>query len=71
MILAIGNDSQFRKFCGVADLAVATEPRFVDNKSRLANRNALVAIIAEAMRAKTTAEWMAQLEAEGVPCGPR
>ncbi|HRE13965.1 MAG TPA: CaiB/BaiF CoA-transferase family protein [Usitatibacteraceae bacterium] len=70
LILAIGNDSQFRKFCGVAGLAIAMEPRFIDNRSRLANRDALVAIIAQAMKAKTTAEWMAALEAQGVPCGP-
>ncbi len=70
LILAIGNDSQFRKFCAVAGLGIATEPRFVDNRSRLANRDALVAIVAQAMRAKTTAEWMQLLEVEGVPCGP-
>ena len=70
LILAIGNDSQFRKFCGVAGLSIAFEPRFVDNKSRLANRGALVAIIAEAMKSKTTADWMIALEADGVPCGP-
>jgi crotonobetainyl-CoA:carnitine CoA-transferase CaiB-like acyl-CoA transferase len=70
LILAIGNDGQFRKFCAVAGLAVAMEPRFVDNRSRLANRAALVAIIAEAMKARTTQEWMIVLEAEGVPCGP-
>jgi crotonobetainyl-CoA:carnitine CoA-transferase CaiB-like acyl-CoA transferase len=46
------------------------DPRFVDNRSRLANRNALVAIIAEAMRERTTQEWMTALEAESVPCGP-
>jgi len=70
LILAIGNDGQFRKFCAVAGLAIAVEPRFVDNRSRLANRAALVAIIAEAMRTRTTQEWLAVLEAEGVPCGP-
>ena len=70
LILAIGNDGQFRKFCAVAGLAIATEPRFVDNRSRLANRAALVAIIAQAMRGRTTQEWMTALEAEGVPCGP-
>ncbi|MCW5590615.1 MAG: CoA transferase [Burkholderiales bacterium] len=70
LILAIGNDGQFRKFCAVAGLDIATQPRFANNRSRLANRDALVAIIARAMRARTTAEWMAVLEAEGVPCGP-
>lgn len=70
LILAIGNDSQFRKFCGVAGLSIAMEPRFADNKSRLTNRSALVALIAEAMKTKSTADWMVALEAEGVPCGP-
>jgi formyl-CoA transferase len=70
LILAIGNDGQFRRFCAVAGLEIATDPRFVDNRSRLANREALVALVAAAMRKRTTAEWMAALEAEGVPCGP-
>jgi crotonobetainyl-CoA:carnitine CoA-transferase CaiB-like acyl-CoA transferase len=70
LILAIGNDGQFRKFCAAAGLGIATEPRFIDNRSRLANRDALVAIVATAMREKTTAAWMTLLEAEGVPCGP-
>lgn len=70
LILAIGNDSQFRKFCAVAGLDIATEPRFIDNKSRLAHRDALVAIIAQVMKTRSTAEWMEALEAKGVPCGP-
>ena len=70
LILAIGNDSQFRKFCAAAGLAIAQEPRFADNRARLANRSALVAIIAEAMKGRTTQEWMTLLEAETVPCGP-
>jgi formyl-CoA transferase len=70
LILAIGNDSQFRKFCAVAGLAIADDPRFVNNRARLANRDALVAIIGEAMKARATADWMAALEAQGVPCGP-
>ena len=70
LILAIGNDSQFRKFCAVAGLDIAMEPRFVDNRSRLANRDALVALVALSMHERTTADWMVLLEAEGVPCGP-
>jgi crotonobetainyl-CoA:carnitine CoA-transferase CaiB-like acyl-CoA transferase len=54
----------------VAGLAIALEPRFIDNRARLANRSALVALIAEAMGKRTTQEWMTMLEAEGVPCGP-
>jgi crotonobetainyl-CoA:carnitine CoA-transferase CaiB-like acyl-CoA transferase len=70
LILAIGNDGQFRRFCEVAGLTIATEPRFADNRSRLANRDALVEIIARAMKGRSTAGWMAALEPAGVPCGP-
>ena len=71
LILAIGNDGQFRRFCAVAGIeAVAGEPRFADNKARLANREALVAVVAEAMKTRTTGQWMTELEAQGVPCGP-
>ena len=70
LILAIGNDGQFRRFCEVAGLVIATDPRFVDNRARLGNRDEIVAIVALAMKTRTTGEWMAALEAEGVPCGP-
>lgn len=70
LILAIGNDGQFRRFCGVAGLDIADDPRFKDNRSRLAHRAELVALVATAMTARTTAQWMTELEAQGVPCGP-
>ena len=71
LILAIGNDGQFRKFCvaaGIPDLA--SDARFRDNVARVANRDACVAALAGAIREKTTAEWVALLEPLGVPCGP-
>jgi crotonobetainyl-CoA:carnitine CoA-transferase CaiB-like acyl-CoA transferase len=71
LILAIGNDSQFAKFCAAAGIPeVATDPRFIDNVARVAHREACVAAIAPAVRAKTTAEWISTLEPLGVPCGP-
>jgi len=70
LIVAIGNDGQFSRFCEVAGLDIAREPRFADNRARLANREALVAIVAEAMKRRGTAQWMDALEAQGVPCGP-
>ncbi len=71
VILAVGNDSQFRKFCEVAGLeSLPADPRFVDNRARLGNRDALIAIVSQAMRTRTTDEWMEALEAVGVPCGP-
>ena len=70
-ILTVGNDNQFRKF---AEVAVRPEwgddPRFVSNKQRVANRAVLVPLIRQATVFKTTAEWVSQLEAVGVPCGP-
>lgn len=71
IVLAVGNDGQFRDFCAVADLAtLPQDPRFSANKARVANREALVALVSDAMRARTTADWIAMLEKVGVPCGP-
>ena len=70
-ILTVGNDSQFRKFAEVAGRPEwGDDPRFVSNKQRVANRAVLVPLIRQATVFKTTAEWVAQLEAVGVPCGP-
>ena len=70
-ILAVGNDGQFRKFCEVAGLAdIADDERFATNKARVANRAELIPLLRQATVFKTTAEWVALLEAAGVPCGP-
>jgi crotonobetainyl-CoA:carnitine CoA-transferase CaiB-like acyl-CoA transferase len=71
LILAVGNDSQFRRFCEAAGIGdVAADPRFANNALRIANRDACAAAIAPAMKLKTTAEWISALEPLGVPCGP-
>jgi crotonobetainyl-CoA:carnitine CoA-transferase CaiB-like acyl-CoA transferase len=71
MILAIGNDSQFGKFASVAEHAEwAVDERFVTNAARVAHRQTLIPLIRQATVMKTTAEWIALLEAAGVPCGP-
>jgi len=70
-ILTVGNDSQFRKFAEVAGRPEwADDPRFATNTLRVANRSVLVPLIRQATVFKTTAEWVTQLEAVGVPCGP-
>ncbi|WP_068830564.1 CaiB/BaiF CoA transferase family protein [Pseudomonas sp. BMS12] len=70
-ILAVGNDGQFRKFCEVAGLpALADDSRFSTNKARVAHRAELIPLLRQATVFKTTAEWIALLEAAGVPCGP-
>ena len=71
VILAVGNDSQFQKWCrfaAAADLAV--DPRFATNSLRIVNREDLYARMPPYMRAKTTADWVEGLAALGVPCGP-
>ena len=71
LIVAVGNDSQFAKFCEV--LGVPEWPRdarFATNPARVRNRDLLVGMIAERMRARPAREWLALLEPSGVPCGP-
>jgi crotonobetainyl-CoA:carnitine CoA-transferase CaiB-like acyl-CoA transferase len=71
LVLAVGNDSQFRKFCAIAGRPqAADDARFATNPARLANREALVAFVRDALAARTTGQWMAALEPAGVPCGP-
>ncbi len=70
-ILTVGNDSQFRKFAEVAGQSQwATDPRFLTNKLRVANRGELIPLIRQATVFKTTAQWVDELEVAGVPCGP-
>jgi formyl-CoA transferase len=71
IILAVGNDSQFRKFCEAAGRAeLAADPRFVTNALRVKHRETLVPLVGDLMKTKSRAEWLATLEAVGVPCGP-
>ena len=71
LILAVGNDSQFAKFCEAADRrAWAADERFARNADRVRHRAILVPLVAEVMRTRTQHAWLAALEALGVPCGP-
>jgi crotonobetainyl-CoA:carnitine CoA-transferase CaiB-like acyl-CoA transferase len=71
IVLAVGNDGQFRAFCTEAGLdALPGDPRFVSNAARIAHRDALAPIIAAAMQARTSDAWITALEEAGVPCGP-
>ncbi len=71
MILAVGNDAQFARFCEVAGHAEwARDERFASNPHRVAHRAELIAMIREATLKRTTREWVEALEAAGVPCGP-
>jgi crotonobetainyl-CoA:carnitine CoA-transferase CaiB-like acyl-CoA transferase len=71
IILAIGNDGQFERFCEVAGAAgLAREPRFTTMSQRIVHRGELIPLIAEIMRTRTKREWIELLEAATVPCGP-
>ncbi|SKC99659.1 CaiB/BaiF CoA transferase family protein [Paraburkholderia hospita] len=71
IVLAVGNDGQFGKFCEIADCAyLASDPRFVTNGARVTNRETLVPLIQEILATRTIEEWVTPLAAVGVPCGP-
>ena len=71
MIIAVGNDAQFARLCAVAGLSeLAADPRFSSNKGRVENRVALIERLCAATRLRPTAQWIAELERVGVPCGP-
>jgi crotonobetainyl-CoA:carnitine CoA-transferase CaiB-like acyl-CoA transferase len=71
IIVAVGNDGQYQKFVETGGQAqLASDPRFATNPERVKNRDLLVPLLAEMVRQRTKAEWIAQLEAVGVPCGP-
>jgi crotonobetainyl-CoA:carnitine CoA-transferase CaiB-like acyl-CoA transferase len=70
LILAVGNDGQYARFCEVAGRPeLATDPRFVRNQDRVRNRAVLVPMLEEVLRTRTKAQWLARLEAAKVPCG--
>lgn len=70
IILAIGNDQQFRAFCTVAGVALADDPRFANNDDRVRHRIELTAALSQIASQRTTQAWLTALEAARVPCGP-
>jgi len=71
IILAVGNDDQFRRFCAFAGLDdLAGDARFATNNARVANREALVERISNVIVGNSVSHWLQGLEAIGVPCGP-
>lgn len=71
MILAIGNDAQFARFCQSAGQpALAADARFATNAARVAHRDELIPRLNALTVTRSTAEWIARLESLAVPCGP-
>lgn len=71
VLLGVANDSLWQKFCHVAGVpALASDPRFVTNALRVANRQETVAAVSTLMRMRSREAWQAALDAAGVPCSP-
>jgi crotonobetainyl-CoA:carnitine CoA-transferase CaiB-like acyl-CoA transferase len=71
IIVAVGNDGQFRKFVEAGGRAeLADDDRFATNPARVRNRDTLVPMLAEMVRTRDKRAWIEALEASGVPCGP-
>jgi len=71
IILAVGNDNQFKKFCDVAGHPeLAADDRFILNRGRVQYREELIDFIKPIIKEKTSEEWLQALEKAGVPCGP-
>jgi crotonobetainyl-CoA:carnitine CoA-transferase CaiB-like acyl-CoA transferase len=71
VVIAVGNERQFRSLCELAGLPeLPDDPRFASSRARVTNRKVLIPILEEAVRRRSSEEWIADLEAATVPCGP-
>jgi crotonobetainyl-CoA:carnitine CoA-transferase CaiB-like acyl-CoA transferase len=71
IVLTVGNDSQFVRFCSVVGREEwSSDARFSSNPARVTNRDILVPMIAELFLSMPTNEWLALLDKADVPCGP-
>lgn len=71
LILAVGNDAQFARFCDVAGCPeLARDPRYARNADRVRHRDLLVPLLAARLRTRSRSQWLQSLEAAKVPCGP-
>ncbi len=71
MLLAIGNDGQFVRFCEAAGQSGwASDPRYASNSLRVKNRETLIPALQSVTRTRSTAQWITLLEDKAVPCGP-
>jgi formyl-CoA transferase/CoA:oxalate CoA-transferase len=70
VVVAVGNDDQWRRFCAAAALeGLASDERFETNRSRIANYEALRPLLAGQLRTRGRDEWVRSLRGAGVPCG--
>ena len=71
VVIAVGNDGQFQRFCAAAGCPeLAQDPRFRTNPDRICNRKPLVEALEKITPSRSSAEWMQLLHDANVPCGP-
>jgi crotonobetainyl-CoA:carnitine CoA-transferase CaiB-like acyl-CoA transferase len=71
LILAVGNDGQFQRLCQIAGCPeLAGDPRFSRNAGRVRHREVLVPLLAQRLLTRPRHQWLAELDAAKVPCGP-
>ena len=71
LVLAVGNDGQFARFCELAgDVALARDERYLTNAGRITHRDTLIPVLAVWMLQRTTQDWIDLLEPNAVPCAP-
>ena len=71
LIIAIGTDRQFAKFCEISGLeGLESDPRFATNRDRVENRETLIPLIAKVLETRSTEDWISALEEHAIPCGP-
>ena len=71
IVIAVGNDSQFRNFCAAIDAeSIGVDPRFATNSDRIHNRTTLIPLLEPLIKMRKRDEWVEAFEKAGVPCGP-
>ncbi|UCE30814.1 MAG: CoA transferase [Burkholderiales bacterium] len=71
IVVAVGNDAQFRRFCELGGAPeLASDPRFVRNADRVRNRDELIPVLVVIVARYDAQYWLGELERAGVPCGP-
>jgi crotonobetainyl-CoA:carnitine CoA-transferase CaiB-like acyl-CoA transferase len=69
-VVAVGNDVQWRRFCGIVGLdSLASDERFATNRARVVHYKELRPLLADALLTRARQEWVEKLKAAGVPCG--
>ena len=71
IVIVVGNDEQFRRFCAIAECdELVTDPRFKTNEMRVRNREKLAEHLDPIVAARPSAFWLKELEARSIGCGP-